>query len=378
MFQSSVHLLIIDDNPGDVLLVREYLSDAPQEFHLYTAGTLAEGLEMARKSPVHIILLDLSLPDSHGMESFDKLSHEVHGIPIIILTGISDQQIALQAVRRGAQDYLMKDDLSSGLLSRSIRYSLERFMADEKRRWLETKMLYSQKLESLSVLSGSVAQNFNSLLKAIIGNADVAMKKVKPEDSVFRNLEIIKNSATEASDLSRQMLVYSDMGRIGINKINISQLIDELKPLISSTVNGYANLSYRLAEDLPSLKADVSQLKQMILNIVTNAAEAMGNKKGNILISTYLENQNAAAKDYKLPLFSEKHLVLSIEDNGVGINKEALSKITEPFYTTKYSGRGLGMAAAKGVATGHGGDIRIVSEEGVGTTVHVILPVTEV
>lgn len=373
-----IKILLVDDNPGDVLLCKHILNDQEEHrFKIQYAPRLSTALRKARTISFDLILLDLCLPDSTGLDTFVKMKSQVRDIPIIVLTGTKDEETAVNAVRKGAQDYLVKDELTEGLLIRSIRYAIERSGAEEKRRWLEMKMLYAQKLESLSVLSGGVAHNFNSLLTAIMGNAELAMEKLSEESPAFRNLQKIETSAGTAAELAQQMLQYAGMGRFVVETLDISKLVREIKALIESMLTRRINIHYELADELPLIKADVPQIQQLILNLVLNSAEAIGENNGDITISSSaIRAEMRWLRDAFLTdeLNPGVYARLKISDNGPGIAEDDRAKIFDPFYTTKFTGRGLGLAAVQGIIRGHGGAIRVYSEVGKGTTMDILFP----
>ena len=381
MNTEPLKVLLIDDNPGDAVLVRETLySQSNMTLQIEHGERLAAGIAMLREKVYNIILLDLTLPDCSGLDTFVRIKPHARDIPIIILTGVNNEEIAVQAVGKGAQDYIVKDEMNTGLLVRSISYAIERSKAEEKRRWLETKMLHAQKLESLSVLSGGVAHNFNSLLTAIIGNAELALEKLSKESIATPNVERIVSSAKRASELANKMLAYSGKGRFVIETLNISNLIKEMKSIIASTVSKNVRVHYQLSSDIPFIKADVPQIQQVILNLVLNASEAIGEQQGTITIRTqkiiadkaWLQKGNLHEE-----LLPGSFAQLGIDDTGIGISEEVKAKIFEPFFTTKFTGRGLGLAAVQGIIRGHSGAVTIVSEQGKGTKLEILFPHVE-
>ncbi len=377
-YSQNIRVLLIEDNPGDVLLIRNYVEQQEDvQFDFTITEKLSEGIAKIETEDFHIILLDLSLPDGKGIDTFVRLHYRVKDIPIVVLTGTDDEKVAMAAVSKGAQDYLVKDQLSATMLVRAMRYAIERARAEEKRRWLEMKVLHAQKLESLSALSGTAAQNFNSLLTAIMGNAELAQEKLPIDSSALRNIQKIEYSAKQASELANQMLTYSSKSRMVVESFNLSGLIREMIPFLRNIISKKTDLKFNLDDDVPLMKADVPQMRQMVLNLVANASEALTEERGMITIRSfpchmdevYLENHKFTPK--LLPgLFS----CLEITDSGCGIPQEYKSKIFDPFFTTKFTGRGLGLAAVLGIVRGHLGGINIKSRRAEGTTIKVCFP----
>ena len=253
----------------------------------------------------------------------------------------------------------------------------ERKRAEEERIALEKQLLHAQKLESLGVLAGGIAHDFNNLLTSIVGNTDLALLRLNPESPVRDNLHQVELAATRAADLAKQMLAYSGKGKFVIEQIDINRLIDEMTKMLEVSISKKCVLRFHVTNPLPSVEGDATQLRQIIMNLVINASEAIGDKSGVIGISTgcmqcdrkYL---SSAWLNEQIP--EGLYVWLEIADTGCGMDKETISKIFDPFFTTKFTGRGLGMAAVLGIVRGHKGAIKVYSEPGRGTTFKVLLP----
>jgi len=253
----------------------------------------------------------------------------------------------------------------------------ERKRGEQERLKLEKQLLHAQKLESLGVLAGGIAHDFNNILTAIVGNADLALMRLAPDSPVRDNLQRIEKSALRAADLAKQMLAYSGKGRFLIERVDLNRLLEEMLNMLELSASKKVLLRLNLTRLLPTVEADASQLRQIAMNLILNASEAIGEKSGEITVSTgslfcdraYL---NDAWFDKNLP--EGLYVFLDIADNGCGMDRDTLSRIYDPFYTTKFTGRGLGMAAVLGIVRGHKGAIKIDSEPGAGTTIRILLP----
>jgi len=242
---------------------------------------------------------------------------------------------------------------------------------------LERQLLHTQKLESLGVLAGGIAHDFNNILTAIIGNAELALMRLNPESPVIDNLHRIEKAASRAADLAKQMLAYSGKGKFIVEPIDINRLVEEMGHMLEVSISKKAIFRYNINRPLPSVNADATQLRQIIMNLVINASEAIGNKSGVIAVTTgCLECDGAYLKDVWLTdqIPEGLYVFLEVADTGCGMDKETLTKIFDPFFTTKFTGRGLGMAAVLGIIRGHKGAIKIYSEPGKGTSFKVLLP----
>ncbi len=242
---------------------------------------------------------------------------------------------------------------------------------------LEQQLLHAQKLESLGVLAGGIAHDFNNILMAIMGNAELGLMRMPDGAPAAENLRRIQQSSQRAADLTRQMLAYSGKGRFVVESVDLNQLIEELAHLLEISVSKHAKLSYLLHRPLPAIDADPAQLRQMIMNLVTNASEAIGTEKGEIAIATGTATgeprHTLEAWQEELP--EGRYVCLTVTDTGCGMDRETIARLFDPFFTTKFTGRGLGLAAVQGIVKGHKGAIRIVSEPGEGATFRIFLPV---
>ncbi len=253
----------------------------------------------------------------------------------------------------------------------------EQIEAQNKQRKLEEQMLQAQKLESLGVLAGGIAHDFNNILMAVIGHCELAQRRIANESPARPNLEQIKSAAAKAADLANQMLAYSGKGKFIVEPLNLNVLIIEMKQILGVSISKKAAISFDLFEALPTIEADATQMRQIIMNLVINASEALGQKNGVISITTGTQfcNKNYLSEtwlDEDLP--AGHYVFMEIADNGCGIPKNDISRIFEPFYSTKFSGRGLGMAAVLGIVRGHNGAIKVYSEPQMGSTFKVLFP----
>ncbi|MFT5241345.1 MAG: PAS domain S-box-containing protein [Kiritimatiellia bacterium] len=249
--------------------------------------------------------------------------------------------------------------------------------AEEMTQKLEAQMRQTQKLESLGVMAGGIAHDFNNILYAIIGNADLALDEMSTEAVGLDNLQEIKIAAQRASGLTDQMLAYSGKGALAIEEMDLSELVQEMAHLLEVSHTKKAIVKYRFEEDLPAIAGDASQLRQVVMNLITNASEAVGDEGGVITVTTAVA---AATQGYLASTYVNEELpggpyvYLEVTDTGCGMDEEAQRRIFEPFFTTKFTGRGLGMAAVLGIVRAHKGAIDIQSEVNHGTTIKVLFP----
>ncbi|MEW6594528.1 MAG: PhnD/SsuA/transferrin family substrate-binding protein [Thermodesulfobacteriota bacterium] len=264
-----------------------------------------------------------------------------------------------------------------GILSVGNDISEQRRLEGERLE-MERRMQHVQKLESLGVLAGGIAHDFNNLLMAILGHADLALLDLAPMAPACKSLHEITKAAHRAADLCRQMLAYSGKGRFIIETIRLNELVTEMVHLLQTSISKKAQLHLALAEDLPPMEGDATQIRQVLMNLITNASDAIGDQNGVITLATGITDCTAeCVTPLGEALPSGRYLFLEVSDTGCGMEQETVQRIFEPFFTTKFTGRGLGMSAVLGIVRGHKGTIRIYSEPGRGTTFKVLLPVAD-
>jgi two-component system, cell cycle sensor histidine kinase and response regulator CckA len=249
--------------------------------------------------------------------------------------------------------------------------------AEQEQRRLEAQVLHAQKLESLGVLAGGIAHDFNNLLVSILGNADLALMEMSEAAPAIESVREIRQAAIRASELTNQMLAYSGRGAFVVRAIDLNELVDEMGHLLRVSISRQTLLRYDLAANLPAVEADAAQVRQVVMNLITNAADAIGERSGVITISTGLLD---ATRDYLAATYLDEKLppgpyvFLEVADTGCGMDAPTRARLFDPFFTTKFAGRGLGLAALLGIVRGHHGAVRVTSEVGKGTTFRVLLP----
>ena len=251
-----------------------------------------------------------------------------------------------------------------------------RVEAEKQRREFEAKIRHSQKLESLGVLAGGIAHDFNNLLTSILGFADLALMALPADSHASSYLQEVINGAQSAAELTGQMLAYSGKGKFTSETFDLSKVVSETSRLLEVSVSKKHTLKLDLDPDLPRCEGDMGQLRQVIMNLILNASEAIGDEHGDIAVSTSSVMQEA---ELVCPLTSKtlpsgQYVCLCVADNGCGMPKETQAKLFDPFFSTKLSGRGLGMSAVLGIVRGHQGRIVVDSTVGKGTTFQIFLP----
>ena len=253
----------------------------------------------------------------------------------------------------------------------------EQRQMEHERRTLEHRLREAQRLESLGILAGGIAHDFNNLLVPVLGNAELILDDLPPGTQQRTYAQEIVNAAERAAQLARQMLAYSGRGRFVLEMVNLSEVVAGQRDLLRSAVGANTTLLFDLGDRLPTIEADVAQVRQILLNLVVNASEALGDRRGTVSVRTtkrfatrgFLSTAYLAAD---LP--EDDYVCLEVSDTGSGMDAATVDRMFDPFFSTKGAGRGLGLPAVLGSVRGHGGSVHVDSQDGGGTSVVVLFP----
>jgi PAS domain S-box-containing protein len=522
MSSRPLRILLIDDDPIDRELVRYQLLDSGQTIEYETADSGRKGLALIRSWDPDCVLLDLNLPDMQGLELLRSAIAGSPLTPIIVITAHGSEQIAVEAMRNGAADYLIKGTLTANTLAHSVDRVLEREalrrqvehqrLAIEERnreleaglareraartaaeesetryrtlaeaipqivwsaqhpggeldyvneRWSQTtgtsaasalghdwmdlvhsedrrriaekwalsrlrcleleaecRLLASdgtyrwnllravpvmkdwetvkwlgtftdleeqkrteqllgqrQKLESIGLLAGGIAHDFNNLLVGIIGAVSYTLDLLPADHEGRSMLELALNSGERAAHLVRQMLAYAGKGRFVVEKVDLSDLVHKTWDLIRASIPSSIQVQFLTRPGLPMLETDASQIEQIVMNLLINAAEAIPPERpGRIIVRTDLERVVEPLPNVASDLEPSNYLLLEVRDDGCGMDEATQAKIFDPFFTTKFTGRGLGLAAVLGIVRNNNGAVLVESTVGRGTSLRILLP----
>jgi len=256
----------------------------------------------------------------------------------------------------------------------------EQLQAEQDHLDFERQLLHSQKLKSLGVLAGGIAHDFNNLLQAALGNMELASLKLQPGSPPRRHIERAMDAANHAAGLTSQMLAYSGKGKFDIKKLDLNDLVHKNVAMLRTAVSRAISMNLHTDTPLPAIMADEAQLQQVVMNLITNAAEAIETQPGFITLSTgtkYYDHAGLALSRLIDRPEAGRFVYMEVTDNGVGMNEDTQARIFDPFFTTKFTGRGLGMSAVLGIVKGHGGALFVESAPGCGSTITVIFPSLE-
>jgi signal transduction histidine kinase len=424
MQDKLIQVLLIEDNEEHTQFLRQLLASSNAgQFELHAAGDVAQGIERLKDGGIQLILLDLTLPDSDGLETFIRVVEEAQDIPLIVLSGINDVALAVETVQLGAQDYLVKGHVDNHLLVRAMQYAIERKraqlqlkrindslevrvrdrtdallqtnvklqqeIADRRRaeealqesnrqlsaaleqlQHTQREIIQRERMHALGRMANGIAHDFNNALAPILGFSELlVMKPEMMEDPqrMRKYLEIIHTAAKDSAKVVsrlKEFYRYRDEGEVFtpvvINDV-VLQAISVTQPRWKDqALADGVNIDIRTEMgNVPTVPGNEAELRELMVNLIFNAIDAIP-KRGTITIRTEVQG---------------RWLVITVSDDGIGMNEETKTRCLEPFFSTKEDeGIGLGLGSVHGIVRRHEGEIDVQSEEGRGTSISVSLP----
>ncbi len=374
----SAKIMVVEDEVLVGLDIQANLTDIGYNVNSVFSEAL-KAIESLQEETVDLVLMDIHLAGSmDGIEAAEVIK-ERYDIPVIFLTAFATSDVIERASNAGAYGYLVKP-FKLRELEAMVEVALYKHKTDIERVIIDNRIHRAQKYESLRLMAGGIAHKFNNNLHAVLGNLSIALSELPDESPAKHNLFEAEKATLQAAELSKQMLAFSGHSFLKLAELDLSAFINQISYLLRALLPSSVNLDLDLEHGLPLVKADAGQLKQILMALLVNSVEAINGRNGTITIRTSMMHCNS---DYLAPLrlgrFLSEGLYVYIEvaDTGYGIDKENLLSVFDPFYSTKFTGRGLGLASSLGIAQAHHGTISITSEPGSGTVVKVLLPVSE-
>lgn len=378
MTEKKIKVFFLEDNLDDVGLELYQLKKGGLEVTYEVARNRKEFLEKIQDINVDIILADYALPDITGIEAIHICRERKIDIPIIFITGVGSEEVAVDSLREGAIDYILKKNIVGlpGRISRALEIWAEhkaKEKAERERQQLQQELFQAQKMESIGRLAGGIAHDFNNILTGIIGYAELALQDIPEESPVKKRIEAIFSMSTQAAKLIRELLIFARRIPMEPRTINLNSFIEDTIPFIKRLIEDEIEIRLFLGE-IPQIKVDLNQLTQVLMNLATNARDAM-NGKGVLTFKTEI---CPLAEDHSIMDLNAGDVCirLSVSDTGCGISQDDILKISDPFFTTKERDKavGLGLAIVYSILRSHGGWISVDSEIGKGTTFKIHLP----
>lgn len=293
----------------------------------------------------------------------------------------NERTLAEEALRKAHAELEMRVQERTEALSvkndELVREINERLRMEDEQRKLQDKMLQTQKLESLGLMAGGIAHDFNNILMAVLGNVELARLETPPDSPIYEYLQDIDKASSRAAELARQMLIYSGRGHACIQGVNLNDMVMDMTSMLKVSLGRKVHLVFELDTRGAFVEGDLTQLRQILMNLVINASEAIANQEGTITLRTGVRRYDKSMFStmwLKEELPEGNYCFLDVIDDGCGMDEATVKRIFDPFFTTKFTGRGLGLAAVLGIIKGHHGAIDVISLPGKGTHFRVILP----
>jgi signal transduction histidine kinase len=369
----TVRLLHVADNPVDVDLVRQSLRRGGIEVETVVVDGTRECQSMLDREKFDLIISAVDLPRGNGLEVLARVRKKNAEIPFILVAGSPGEEPAIEALKLGATDYILRDRLSR--IPAAVRRALGDARALVRAREVEAEHIQAQKMEAIGRLAGGVAYGFNNMLTVINGYAELLLGQMSPDD--FRRKDVLEifDAGKRAADLTRQLLAFSRCQILQPVTLDLNLILQRLEQMLGRLAGGDVRLQLRLAPGLHPVNADGAQIEEVIVNLVVNARDAMP-QGGKILLETANVDLDPAFAEAHPGVRPGQHALLLVSDTGSGMSPEERAHLFEPFFTTNGSGKGtgLGLSTVLGIVQQCGGTIRVSSEVNWGTTFRIYLP----
>jgi signal transduction histidine kinase len=370
---AALRLLLVEDSADDAeLLVRELVRAGYQPVveRVQTAAQLRASLA---RGPWDLIISDHALPGFSAPEALALVQESGLDTPFLIVSGAIGEEVAAQAMRAGARDYIMKDNLAR--LGPAIVRELREAEARRARKRLEDQYRQAQRMEAIGRLAGGVAHDFNNLLTVIQSRSQFLRDSLSPDDAGRHEADLILEAATRAAALTRQLLVFSRGQVLQPAILDLNAVVAGMESMLRRMIGERIALRTALTSGVGAVKADQAQLEQVIMNLVVNARDAMP-EGGEVTIETANIELDEVYCRSRVDSRPGPHVLLAVADTGVGMDAETQAHLFEPFFTTKEPehGTGLGLAVVYGAVKQNGGTIEVFSKQGRGTSVEIFLP----
>jgi CheY-like chemotaxis protein len=359
-------ILVVDDNEGNRDMLSRQLEK--QQHEVSTAADGMSALALLRTSRFDIVLLDLMMPGMNGYEVLETIKRDpaLGRVAVILISALDEMDAVARSIEAGAEDYLFKP-VNPTLLRARIQSTLDKLRAEEA-------ISRKERFESIGRLAAGIAHDFNNLLTGIIGHAQLLEAVLMTAEDREMATSIVE-AGGRAAELTKQLLAYAGKGMFVMRELDLSALVRETEALIRASLPGRVELETHLAS-APPVVADANQIRQALLNLTMNAGESCGERGGSVTVTTRAERIESASGFEVAPDAFEPGDYSSIEvrDTGCGMDDATIEKIFEPFFSTKFLGRGLGLAAVAGIVRSHRGLLRVESAEGEGSCFRLYFP----
>ena len=400
----SIKILLVEDNPDHVLLTERLLKSTGKDYDIESMGKVEEALKKIIKNDYDLILSDYRLPGASALDFLKKIKEKGKDIPFIVVTAAGSEKIAVELMKEGAYDYVVKDNLYEETLPMIIERSLELYNEKEKKKRAEQALLDSEeelrrayiqlkatqeqliqdeKLKAIGQLASGVAHEVRNPLGIIIQGVNYLERVVvSKKEEVVDTLNTIKESVNRADKIISSLLDFSKASKLDLKAEDVNSILEDSLTLVKTKFK-FEDIEVikETKKDIPKVKVDKTRLQQVFVNILLNAIQSMP-EGGKVIIRSYYKNlkeirDGIGQKEGDFFRIGEKAVIVEVEDTGSGIPEENLKRIFDPFFTTKgpRGGAGLGLSVTKNIINMHKSLIDIESKIGKGTKVIVILKI---
>lgn len=371
--KSPLHILHLEDDANDVALVRRSLEEANIACATTSVDNQAAFVAALEGGGFDLIISDFRLPGFDGWTALDIAHGRWPALPFILLSGTLGEEQAVDSLKKGATDYVIKDRLAR--LAPAVRRAMHEVEERAERQRLEAQFIEAQKMEVIGQLAGGVAHDFNNILAVIMGYSDLLIVKLRPDSPLQKDAQTIRHAAERAAGLTRQLLVFSRKQTVQPVVLDLNVVVTDMEKMLARLIDENVELSFALEPQIGRLKADSGYVGQVLMNLVVNARDAMPNG-GKITVETgnvALDEAYTRAHPGAIP---GDYVMLSVGDTGTGMTEEVKAHLFEAFFTTKPKGKGtgLGLATCQTIVQQCGGYIAVASELGQGATFRVYFP----
>ena len=379
----NLNILIVDDDQAMARSVQSVL--ITQGYRVQTVHSALTALERIQEGHFDLVLLDVMMPEMTGFQVLDALDRASLDTYYIIMTGDTTMESAVEAIRRGASDYLKKPFEPNELLIRvenifkQKQLKAEHHRIEGQKKKLEMELYQSQKMEAIGTLAGGIAHDFNNILSIILGNSELALDSLDDQNPIRQNLEQIFEAGNRAKEITYQLLSFCRKGDSKQLPLNLNTIVEKSLKLMRASLPSNIEIHHNLLEQGHTVLGDATQIHQILINLCTNASHAMEGQGGRIDVKLEdISIPSSQIKHYN-GLAPGKYIKLVVADTGHGIDPNIMDQIFDPYFTTKEVGKGTGMGLSlvQGIVKSHGGDIRLESELGQYTTVTILLPIID-
>jgi signal transduction histidine kinase len=369
----TIRVLHLEDQPTDSELIARELKRSGLDFELQRVMGRAEFEAVLRERPPDVIISDHNVPQFDGRAALDLARILTPGVPFILVTGSLNEEAAVGYMKAGATDYILKDRIAR--LGPAVQEALLRVRERQERRQLEEQLRQAQKMEAIGQLAGGVAHDFNNILTAILGTADLMISDLPASSPSREDAQDIRESAQRAAALTRQLLAFSRKGAGETKAVDINAVVRGLESMLRRLLAANIEIRFTLAPDLASALADAGQVEQVLLNLAVNGRDAMP-QGGKLTIETANVELDAGYVQGHPEVKAGPYVMLAVSDTGVGMDSPTQARIFQPFFTTKGPGKGtgLGLSTVDTIVRQHGGHVWLYSEPGHGSVFKVYLP----